>query len=58
MNVLHKHMRKGRSRCEKGEDKKRRGKEGRRKEGEEKSRKGTKSCSDLQLSASSRRRWV
>lgn len=50
-------MRKKRSSCEKGEEKKRR-KEGRRKEGEEKSRKGTKSRSDLQLYASSLRRWV
>lgn len=47
-------MREERSRCEKGEEKK--GgvrKEGRRKEGEEKRRKGTKSRSDLRLSASS-----
>lgn len=46
-------MREERSRCEKGEEKK--GgvrKEGRRKE-EEKRRKGTKSHSDLRLSASS-----
>lgn len=33
-------------------------KEGRRKEGEEESRKGSKSRSDLRLSASSLRRWV